>query len=471
MVENEITIDFDQLIARPLTEAWITLCCVSNEVGGDLIGNAYWSGVLVRDLLAEAGVKAGADAVRQTSKDGWTCGTPLSALTDPDRNAMLAIAMNGEPLPLEHGFPVRMVVPGLYGYVSATKWLVDLEVTTVRRVAGVLDPARLVAQKGPVQDPVADRRTRATVPRVKAGSVGSAAAPGRSTPASRRSSTSSTAVPGRRPSWAGCRTPTPGCSGPARVDVDPGEHRLYVRATDSSGYTQTAAQGRPVPERRHRLGHPPPSPPSESASLTVDGHGRLRPPVRLRRWSSAAAGASGGPSYGCSRSGAATSRSPTAAHEEEAARVAAEAASFGVRVSQHQLDIVDPGPAAPVVGGGREHHGGLHTLVHAAGPHVPMVHLSRVEPGDLATQLADDAGGFFNVVRPGAARHCARPRAASSRSPPPRRAVPGARRPVLGPEGGRRGAGAGARRGGGPVRRPGELRRTRACSPTAWPSG
>ena len=128
MVDHEITLTFQDLLDRQITEAWITLNCVSNEVGGDLIGNAWWSGVRTADLLAEAGVQAGADAVKQTSEDGWTCGTPLEALTD-GRNAMLAIGMNGVPLPIEHGFPVRTIVPGLYGYVSATKWVVDLEVT------------------------------------------------------------------------------------------------------------------------------------------------------------------------------------------------------------------------------------------------------------------------------------------------------------------------------------------------------
>ncbi|MEJ7690364.1 MAG: molybdopterin-dependent oxidoreductase [Nocardioidaceae bacterium] len=116
------------MLDRGLEQAWVTLCCVSNQVGGDLISNASWSGVRIADLLAEAGVQDGADAVKSTSEDGWTCGTPLAALTD-DRHALLAVAMNGEPLTPEHGFPVRMVVPGLYGYVSATKWVVDLEVT------------------------------------------------------------------------------------------------------------------------------------------------------------------------------------------------------------------------------------------------------------------------------------------------------------------------------------------------------
>ena len=129
MVDREITLSYQELIDREITEDWLTLNCVSNTVGGSLIGNAWWSGVRVDALLAEAGVQGGADAVLQTSWDGWTCGTPLEKLTDPGTNAILAIAMNGEPLPIDHGFPVRMLVPGLYGYVSATKWVVDLEVT------------------------------------------------------------------------------------------------------------------------------------------------------------------------------------------------------------------------------------------------------------------------------------------------------------------------------------------------------
>jgi DMSO/TMAO reductase YedYZ molybdopterin-dependent catalytic subunit len=148
-VERELTLTLDDLLARQRTEAWITLNCVSNPVGGPLIGNAWWSGVLLRTLLAEAGVKAGADAVLQTSADGWTCGTPLAALRD-DRGAMLAVAMNGEPLPIDHGFPVRTIVPGLYGYVSACKWVVDLEVTTMEKAVGYWIPLGW-AVDGPVK--------------------------------------------------------------------------------------------------------------------------------------------------------------------------------------------------------------------------------------------------------------------------------------------------------------------------------
>ncbi len=128
MVDRELTLSYQDLLDRGLTDAWITICCVSNEVGGDLIGNTVWGGVPIKGILDEVGVQAGADALLSTSDDGWTCGTPLEALTD-GRDALLALTMNGEPLPIPHGFPVRQVVPGLYGYVSATKWVTDWEVT------------------------------------------------------------------------------------------------------------------------------------------------------------------------------------------------------------------------------------------------------------------------------------------------------------------------------------------------------
>lgn len=127
-VAQEVTLTWDELLALPLEESVTTLACVSNEVGGDLISNAVWLGYPIRELLARAQPAAEADMVLSTSIDGFTASTPLEALTD-DRAAILAVGMNGEPLPAEHGFPVRMVVPGLYGYVSATKWVVDLEVT------------------------------------------------------------------------------------------------------------------------------------------------------------------------------------------------------------------------------------------------------------------------------------------------------------------------------------------------------
>ncbi|WP_307080245.1 molybdopterin-dependent oxidoreductase [Arthrobacter pascens] len=129
MVEKDIELTFSELLAKPMTERHVTIACVSNEVGGDLIGNAKWLGWPVRELLALARPLAGADMVLSRSSDGWTASTPLDVLTD-NRDSLLAVGMNGEPLPQEHGFPVRLVVPGLYGYVSATKWLTELKVTT-----------------------------------------------------------------------------------------------------------------------------------------------------------------------------------------------------------------------------------------------------------------------------------------------------------------------------------------------------
>ena len=128
-VDRELELTFDDLLKRPMIERDITISCVSVEVGGKLNGTARWLGVPVKDLLEEAGVRAGANQVVSRSIDGMSIGTPTESLLD-GRDAMLAIAMNGEPLPAEHGFPVRMVVPGLYGYVSATKWVTELELTS-----------------------------------------------------------------------------------------------------------------------------------------------------------------------------------------------------------------------------------------------------------------------------------------------------------------------------------------------------
>jgi DMSO/TMAO reductase YedYZ molybdopterin-dependent catalytic subunit len=245
MVDRELTFSYQDLIDRKLTEAWITLACVSNEVGGDLVGNAWWSGVLARELLAEAGVQPGADAVLQTSRDGWNCGTPLAALTD-DRNAMLAVAMNGSPLPVQHGFPVRMVVPGLYGYVSATKWLVDLEVTTFDRFDAFWTE-RGWSEQGPIKT-----QSRIDVPSggaaVEAGSVrigGSAWAQHTGIEKVEYQLDGADWEPatlGRVPdadTWV---------QWSSTIDVEPGEHRLVVRATDAGGYTQTPVRTDVVPD-------------------------------------------------------------------------------------------------------------------------------------------------------------------------------------------------------------------------------
>jgi DMSO/TMAO reductase YedYZ molybdopterin-dependent catalytic subunit len=236
MVEREVRLTFDQLVARELTEDWMTLNCVSNEVGGNLIGNAWWSGVKISGLLAEAGPLAGADAVLQTSQDGWTCGTPLAALTD-HRNALLAIAMNGEPLPIEHGFPVRTVVPGLYGYVSACKWVVDMEVTRFDRITGYwVDKGW--SEMGPVK--IASRidvpRQGATVAsgQVTFGGVAWHQETGiAGVQVSLDGGPWTDATLGRVPSldtWVQWR---------AALPVDKGDHEVRVRAIDHGGAVQT----------------------------------------------------------------------------------------------------------------------------------------------------------------------------------------------------------------------------------------
>ncbi|MHC3000101.1 oxidoreductase [Microbacterium sp. HJ5] len=149
LVAEELTLTWDELLDLPLEERHTTLACVSNEVGGELIGNALWLGYPVRELLARARPTAGADMVLSRSIDGFTASTPLEALTD-ERNAILAVGMNGEPLPPEHGFPVRLVVPGLYGYVSATKWLTELKVTTFADDEAYWTP-RGWSERGPIK--------------------------------------------------------------------------------------------------------------------------------------------------------------------------------------------------------------------------------------------------------------------------------------------------------------------------------
>ncbi|WP_068122154.1 molybdopterin-dependent oxidoreductase, partial [Nocardioides massiliensis] len=149
MVDSDIELTFEDLLAMPLVERRVTMTCVSNPVGGELVGTATWLGVRTKDLLAMAGVQAGADAVKSTSADDMTIGTPLEALTD-DREALIVVGMNGEPLPLDHGFPVRMITPGLYGYVGATKWLVDLEVTRFADFEAYWTP-RGYAEEAPIK--------------------------------------------------------------------------------------------------------------------------------------------------------------------------------------------------------------------------------------------------------------------------------------------------------------------------------
>ncbi|UMP02365.1 molybdopterin-dependent oxidoreductase [Amycolatopsis sp. EV170708-02-1] len=244
MVEREVTYRYEDLRSRPLIERDVTLCCVSNEVGGPYISNARWIGIDLRDLLNEAGVKPGAEQMFATSVDGWTCGTPVEAALDPRRGAMLALGMDGEPLPIEHGFPARIVIPGLYGYVSATKWVTELEITTwAERKAYWLD--RGWAKEAPVKT---QSRIDAPGSAVNAGKVvvsGTAWA--------QHTGVAKVEVRVDQGPWKEAVLSAETSKDTWRmwwteVDVAAGQHEIAVRATDQSGYTQTQEIAGTVPD-------------------------------------------------------------------------------------------------------------------------------------------------------------------------------------------------------------------------------
>lgn len=245
MVDHPLELTFDELLARTIMERDVTLACVSNEVGGPYVGNARWLGVSLADLLREAGVQARADQILSRSADGWTCGTPTEVVMD-GRDAMLAFGMNGEPLPVAHGFPVRMVVPGLYGYVSATKWVVDLELTRFDLVDAYWVP-RGWAEQAPVKT-MSRIDTPRTGARLSAGKIpvaGVAWAQHRGIDAvevrvdeGRWRQARLAAVPG----------PDTWRQWVYDWDAEAGEHTIEVRATDGTGRTQPAFQRPPIPD-------------------------------------------------------------------------------------------------------------------------------------------------------------------------------------------------------------------------------
>jgi DMSO/TMAO reductase YedYZ molybdopterin-dependent catalytic subunit len=250
MVDREITFRFEDLDRFDVVEKLVTLTCVSNPVGGDLISNAAWTGYRVRDLLAEAGVHPDADMVLSTSIDGFTAGTPVEALTDP-RDSLLAVGMNGQPLPTEHGYPARLVVPGLYGYVSATKWVVDLELTRFDKAEAFWTQHGWSA-KGPIKT-----ESRIDVPRtgqeVAKGPVtfgGIAWAQQRGV----RAVEVRIDGPNKQGDWQPADLGASYSNDTWRLwsfnwqARETGSHTITVRATDNTGAVQTPDEASPVPD-------------------------------------------------------------------------------------------------------------------------------------------------------------------------------------------------------------------------------
>ena len=239
MVAREVVITFDQLLRRPLIEDYITLCCVSNPVDGPYIGNAKWLGASLASLIRSAGPLRGAEQLLCTSVDGFTSGVPLVTVLDAHRDSLLAVAMNGTALPTEHGFPARLVVPGLYGYVSACKWVVDIEVTTWAAQAYWVPLGW--SQQGPIKT-----ESRIDVPasgaQVKAGKTAVAGVAW-----AQHKGIEAVEVRVDSGPWHEASLATvPGLDTWRQWvwewDAPVGSHTIEARATDKTGYTQTSVQ-------------------------------------------------------------------------------------------------------------------------------------------------------------------------------------------------------------------------------------
>jgi DMSO/TMAO reductase YedYZ molybdopterin-dependent catalytic subunit len=246
MVDRELVLTFDELLAEPMIEQYVTIACVSNEVGGDLVGNAKWGGVSLRRLLDRAGVRSEATQIVGRAVDGFTAGFPTAHGLATARESLVAVTMNGELLPAEHGFPARLIVPGLYGYVSATKWLSEIELTTLEAFDAYWIPLGW-AKQAPIltQSRIDTPRDGASVAGGTVPIAGVAWAPDRGI--------SAVEVQVDDESWQPAELSTPISDATwvqfvHRWDAEPGSHTLRVRATDGDGEVQTSDVTRPAPD-------------------------------------------------------------------------------------------------------------------------------------------------------------------------------------------------------------------------------
>ena len=249
LVDHEVTLSYADLGELPLIEQYVTISCVSNEVGGDLVGNAKWTGVRLRDVLAMAGVQTAATQLVGRAVDGWTAGMPTAWVMDPAREPMIALKMNDAPLPRNHGFPARLIVPGLYGYVSATKWLSDLELTTLEAFDGYWVPLGW-SKLGPIltQSRIDTPRSGESVAAGRVPVAGIAWAPDRGVHAVEVSvdngawQPAQVSVPISDATWVQWLYAWDAAA------AGPGPHTLSVRATDGSGAVQTDKITPPAPD-------------------------------------------------------------------------------------------------------------------------------------------------------------------------------------------------------------------------------
>ena len=246
MVDHPFTLTYAELLAMPMHEEYVTIACVSNEVGGDLVGNALWKGVRLRDLLDRAGVQAGATQVVPESFDGWTAGFPTAWLDVAEREALVAVAMNGQQLPNEHGYPARLIVPGLFGYVSATKWVTKIRLTRLEDVDAYWVP-RGWAKEAPIltQSRIDVPQFGQTVVSGERPIAGVAWAPDRGI--------TRVEVQVDDQEWADATLSTPISKATwvqwlYRWQATSGNHTLKVRATDGRGEVQSAQETPPAPD-------------------------------------------------------------------------------------------------------------------------------------------------------------------------------------------------------------------------------
>ncbi|HET8777324.1 MAG TPA: molybdopterin-dependent oxidoreductase [Candidatus Limnocylindria bacterium] len=246
MVDNPFELTYDELVALPLIEQYVTIACVSNEVGGDLVGNALWRGVRLKQLLERAGVAPDATQIVGRSVDGFTVGFPTVHALAEEREPMVAVGMNSEPLPANHGFPARLIVPGLFGYVSATKWLTEINLTTLDAFDAYWVPLGW-AKQGPIltQSRIDVPRSGASLTAGPTAVAGVAWAPDRGI--------SRVEVQVDDGDWASAELSVPISDATwvqwlYRWDAGAGDHTLRVRATDGDGEVQEERRTPPPPD-------------------------------------------------------------------------------------------------------------------------------------------------------------------------------------------------------------------------------